>query len=48
VAGTGLEHDTGLMPVYAHVWEYVWAGVIQVQEDIARVAAFGVRPEVKR
>jgi len=32
--------------VYAHVLEYVRACVIQVKEDVARVAAFGVRPEV--
>ena len=46
VAGTGLEHDTGLMPVYAHVLEYVRGGVIQVKEDVARITAFGVGPEV--
>ena len=46
VAGTGLEYDTRLMPVYAHVLEYVRSGVIQVKEDIACVVAFGIRPEV--
>jgi hypothetical protein len=46
VARTGLEHDTGLMPVDAHLLEHVRAGVIQVEEDVARVAPFGVRPEV--
>src|SRR5215469_9287510 len=46
VAGTGLEHDTGLMSVNAHVLEYVRSGVIQVEEDVACVAVFGVRPEI--
>ena len=46
MAGTGLEHDTGLMPVYAHVLEHVRACVIQIKEDIARVAAFGLGPQI--
>src|SRR5262249_6903069 len=46
VAGTGLERDTWFMPVYAHVLEHVRARVVQVKEDIARVAPFGVGPEI--
>lgn len=45
VARTSLEHDTGLMPMDAHLLEHLRTGMIQVEEDVARIAVFGVRPE---
>jgi hypothetical protein len=46
MAGTGFEHDTWLVTVCAHIFEHLRAGLIQVEENIARVAAFGIGQEV--
>ena len=45
VARASLEHDTGLMPMDAHLLEHLRTGMIQVEEDVTRIAAIGVRPE---
>ena len=45
VARTSLEYDTGLMPMDAHLREHLRTGMIQVEEDVTRIAAIGVRPQ---
>jgi hypothetical protein len=38
MAGAGLEYDTGLVPMGLHAYENRWLGVVQVDQDVARVS----------
>jgi hypothetical protein len=47
VTGTSLKHDTWFVAVCAHVLEHLRAGLIQVEEDVAGIASFGIRPDIR-
>jgi hypothetical protein len=46
MTGTGLDHDTWFVAMCAHIFEQMRADLIEVEENIARVAAFGIGPQV--
>src|SRR5271167_3369633 len=46
MAGAGLEHHTGLMPVDSHPCECSRIGVIQIQQDVAGVPVVRIRLNV--
>src|SRR5439155_16909660 len=46
IAGPGLQHDAGLMPVGAHGVDDLRIGSIQIHQNVAGVAVRGERGEV--
>jgi hypothetical protein len=46
MAGAGLEHDTGLMPIDSHPFERGGIGVVQIQQDVAGVLVVSIRLNV--
>lgn len=42
MAGAGLEHDTGLMPIGLHPFERSRIGVVQIQQDVAGVPVVSI------
>ncbi len=46
IAGAGLEYHTGIVPIAPHSFHDGGGGVIQIDEDITRIAFLGVRLDV--
>jgi hypothetical protein len=42
VAPAGLEHHTGTVPVAPHGFDNAWATVVQIDEDVTRIALLGI------
>ena len=46
MTGAGLQHDTGLVAVGPHRFEYRWCSPVQIEQNVAVVSVLCVGPDV--